>query len=296
MTNVPMKQGANSLAPTKKNPSFSDFVNGKIGQSLLGNAISNPAKKARFQTSLITLVAMNPDLKKCDMATIVSAALQAEALDLQLNNQMGFGYVLPYNDKKNNRVVAQFQLGYRGIIQLMIRSNQMKKIHVIEVREGELVKFNPILNDFEFSYLTNEVERQKAPVIGYYAMFETTNGYVQELYWTKEKMVEHAKKYSQGYMKDLEKHTNYTFWSKDFDGMAKKTLLKQISKYAPMSVDSALAHALEVDQAVIEEDGSVTYIDNDNDDGVIDAPVEEPVNAEPVEAKEDSSLLDSFGK
>lgn len=268
----------NSIVKTDANKPvpFSQYINSKMGKALVSNAISNPAQASRFVTSLITLVAMNPDLAKCDQATIVSAALQAETLGLPLNNQMGFGYVLPYEDKKNKRVVAQFQIGWRGIVQLMIRSNQMKKIHTIEVRKGELVKFNPILNDFEFSYIADEEERAKAPVIGYYAMFETTNGYVQELFWSLSKMTLHAKTYSKGYQADLKNETAYTFWSKSFDEMAKKTMLKQISKFAPMSVDSPLAKALQVDQAVVEEDGSLNYIDgNDNEEAVIDAEVKE---------------------
>ena len=167
--------------------SVSAYLNGKIGAALVGNAISDKAKAARFITSLITLCSINPDLQNCDKATLVSAALNAETLGLPLNNQMGFGYVLPYKDNKLGRIVAQFQVGWRGLIQLMIRSGQMKRIHVIEVRSGELVKFNPIVNDFEFAYIINEKERNKAPVIGYYCFFETTNGYVQELYWTREK-------------------------------------------------------------------------------------------------------------
>ena len=204
----------NIKAPVKsagKSEPISTYLNGKIGSTLVANAISDKVKASRFVTSLITLCSMNPDLRECDNATLVSAALNAETLGLPLNNQMGFGYVLPYKDKKNNRTVAQFQVGWRGIIQLMIRSGQMKKIHVIEVRQGELVKFNPILNDFEFRYLENEEERAKAPVIGYYCFFETTNGYVQELYWTREKMELHAKTYSPGYVSDLKNHTAYTF-------------------------------------------------------------------------------------
>ena len=262
----------NIKAPVKsagKSEPISTYLNGKIGSTLVANAISDKVKASRFVTSLITLCSMNPDLRECDNATLVSAALNAETLGLPLNNQMGFGYVLPYKDKKNNRTVAQFQVGWRGIIQLMIRSGQMKKIHVIEVRQGELVKFNPILNDFEFRYLENEEERAKAPVIGYYCFFETTNGYVQELYWTREKMELHAKTYSPGYVSDLKNHTAYTFWSKDFDGMAKKTMLKQISKFAPMSVD--LVKAIESDQAVINEDGSYNYIDGNDSEDIIEA-------------------------
>lgn len=271
---------------TNKNESVSAYLNGKIGSALVANAISDKAKASRFVTSLITLCSMNPDLQECDRATLVSAALNAETLGLPLNNQMGFGYVLPYKDKKNNRTVAQFQVGWRGIIQLMIRSGQMKKIHVIEVREGELVKFNPILNDFEFAYLANEEERAKAPVIGYYCFFETTNGYVQELYWTKEKMELHAKTYSPGYVADLKKGTDFTFWSKDFDGMAKKTMLKQISKFAPMSVD--LVKAIESDQAVINEDGTYNYIDGNDNEDIIEAATKVDENGVVIEAETDS--------
>lgn len=254
-----------------KNESVSAYLNGKIGSTLVANAISDRVKASRFVTSLITLCSMTPDLQLCDKATLVSAALNAETLGLPLNNQMGFGYVLPYKDNKANRTVAQFQVGWRGIIQLMIRSGQMKKIHVIDVRQGELVKFNPILNDFEFSYIVDEEKRINSPVVGYYAYFETTNGYVQELYWTKEKMEHHAKTYSPGYAADIKRGTAYTFWSKDFDGMAKKTMLKQISKFAPMSVD--LIRAIETDQAVIHEDGTLDYVDGNDNAEVIKEPV-----------------------
>lgn len=276
----------NIKAPVKatgKSESVSAYLNGKIGSALVANAISDKAKASRFVTSLITLCSMNPDLQECDRATLVSAALNAETLGLPLNNQMGFGYVLPYKDKKNNRTVAQFQVGWRGIIQLMIRSGQMKKIHVIEVRAGELIKFNPILNDFEFRYLESEEERAKAPVIGYYCFFETTNGYVQELYWTKEKMELHAKTYSPGYAADLKKNTQFTFWAKDFDGMAKKTMLKQISKFAPMSVD--LVKAIESDQAVINEDGTYNYIDGNDNEDIIEAAPKVDENGVVVEAE-----------
>lgn len=285
----------------QKNESVSAYLNGKIGSALVANAISDRNKASRFVTSLITLCSLNPELASCDRATLVSAALNAETLGLPLNNQMGFGYVLPYKDNKLNRVVAQFQVGWKGLIQLMIRSGQMKKIHVIEVRQGELVKFNPILNDFEFSYILDEKVRNKAPVIGYYCFFETTNGYVQELYWTKEQMDNHAETFSPGYANDLKKGTRYTFWSKNFDGMAKKTMLKQISKFAPMSVD--LIRAIETDQAVINEDGTLNYIDgNDNDDVLKDVGVVADesgvmeVKPEPKKADAPKSLADELNE
>ena len=129
-------------------------------------------------------------------------------------------------------------------------------------------------------------ERAKAPVIGYYCFFETTNGYVQELYWTKEKMELHAKTYSPGYVADLKKGTDFTFWSKDFDGMAKKTMLKQISKFAPMSVD--LVKAIESDQAVINEDGTYNYIDGNDNEDIVEAATKVDENGVVIEAETDS--------
>lgn len=124
-----------------------------------------------------------------------------------------------------------------------------------------MVRFNPFVGEYEFAPIQDPAKRKKAKVIGYYAFFELTNGYRKELYWTLEEMVAHAKQYSKGYKSDVTKGTSYTFWSKNFDEMAKKTMLRQlISKWGIMSIE--FQNAFNNDQAVIREDGTPDYVDN----------------------------------
>lgn len=168
--------------------------------------------------------------------------------------------MVPFNDSKRGCKVAQFQIGYKGYIQLAIRSGQYKKLNVLAIKEGELVNYNPLDEDIEVRLIENEEEREKAETIGYYAMFEYLNGFKKTLYWSKAKMEAHALKYSMGYRAKK----GYTFWEKDFDGMAYKTMLRQlISKWGIMSVD--MQKAMESDMAEIKEDGTYEYVDNDFD-------------------------------
>lgn len=174
--------------------------------------------------------------------------------------------------------MAQFQLGYKGYIQLAIRSGQYKKLNVMAIKEGELEYFDPLNEDIKVNLMIDNWDaREEAQTIGYYAFFELVNGFRKAIYWSKAQMVAHALKYSPGYKKDLDKGWKYTFWSKDFDGMAYKTMLRQlISKWGVMSIE--LQNAFEADQAVINEDGSKDYVDVD--DSIIDV---EPQQSEPVE-------------
>lgn len=168
--------------------------------------------------------------------------------------------MVPFKDNKTGTKVAQFQLGYKGYIQLAIRSGQYKKLNVLAIKKGELIRFDPLNEDIEVNLISDENEREKAETIGYYAMFEYVNGFRKAMYWSKEKMKAHAVKYSQGYASDLKKGTKWTFWSKDFDGMAYKTMLRQIiSKWGIMSID--LQTALDSDMTVINEDGTHTYVE-----------------------------------
>jgi recombination protein RecT len=168
--------------------------------------------------------------------------------------------LVPFEDKERGKV-ATFQLGYKGFIQLAIRSGQYKKLNVLAIKEGELVKYDPLDEEIEINLIEDFNEREKAETIGYYAMLELVNGFRKSIYWSKERMQAHAKKYSPGYRKDLNKGTTYTFWSKDFDAMAYKTMLRQlISKWGVMSID--LQKAYEGDQAVINQDGSKEYVED----------------------------------
>ena len=172
---------------------------------------------------------------------------------------MGQFYLVPY--KNGGISEATFQLGWKGYIQLAIRSGQYRKIVANAIKEGELNDYNPITEDFSVTPITDEKARQKAKVIGYYAMFELTNGFRKEIYWSREKMQSHAETYSKGYKSDLRNKTAYTFWSKDFDAMALKTMLRQlISKWGIMSID--MQKAYHSDMGVLDEDGSVRYVDN----------------------------------
>lgn len=215
----------------------------------------------RFITSIVTAVGTNPALAACDYTSILSGALLGEALKLSPSPQLGQFYLVPFNDNKRGRKVAQFQLGYKGYIQLAIRSGQYRDIDVVCVKEGELVSFDPFLQKGEFAAILDPIEREKAETIGYYTYFELLNGFRKELYWSREKMEAHAKKYSQGYASDLKNNRKYTFWSKDFDGMAQKTMLRQlISKWGLMSIE--MQHALTSDMGAIKDDGTVDYVDN----------------------------------
>ena len=230
----------------------------------------------RFISSVVSAVQTNANLQKCTNASIFSAALLGESLQLTPSPQLGQFYMVPY---ENNKMVtdpktgretkvkvneAEFQIGYKGYIQLAIRSGQYRKIVVSDVKDGEVGFFNPITEEFGMNPVLDMEKRQELPVVGYYGMFELTNGFRKELYWPKEQMEKHAKTYSKGYASDLRKNTSYTFWTKNFDAMAKKTLIRQlISKWGIMSIE--MQRAYEADMGVLDEDGTVRYVDNDSD-------------------------------
>lgn len=211
----------------------------------------------RFISAIVSAVNTNPALQECTNQSILSGALLGESLKLSPSPQLGQYYLVPFNDKNKGKV-AQFQLGYKGYIQLAIRSGQYKKLNVLAIKEGELIRFDPLNEEIEVRLIEDEEEREQANTIGYYAMFEYTNGFRKAIYWSKRKMEAHALKYSKGY----QAKKGYTFWEKDFDGMAYKTMLRQlISKWGIMSID--MASAIDSDMAVINEDCTKDYVDND---------------------------------
>lgn len=252
---------ANSLAKSQQRTSFVAYMSNEAVKHQINNVIGGK-NSDRFISSIISAVNNNQSLQECTNASIVSAALLGNSLNLSPSPQLGQYYIVPFNDNKTGTKVAQFQLGYKGYIQLAIRSGQYKKLNVLSIKEGELVRFDPLNEDIEVNLIADENEREKAETVGYYAMFEYTNGFKKAMYWSKEKMKTHALKYSQGYAADLKKGTKWTFWSKDFDGMAYKTMLRQIiSKWGIMSID--METAIDSDMAVINEDGTYSYVDTD---------------------------------
>ena len=241
----------------------------------------------KFISAVVSAVNNNPALQECTNQSILSAALLGESLNLSPSPQLGQYYMVPFNDKNKGKV-AQFQLGYKGYIQLAIRSGQYKKLNVLAIKEGELIRFDPLEEEIEVKLIDDEEERENAPTIGYYAMFEYTNGFKKAMYWSKKKMEAHALKYSKGY----QAKKGYTFWEKDFDGMAFKTMLRQlISKWGIMSIE--MASAMDSDMAVINEDGTKDYVENETD--VIDiTEVASEVVQEPDQVEGQTSIEKDF--
>lgn len=235
----------------------------------------------KFVTAIVSAVNANPALQECTNQSILAAALLGQSLNLSPSPQMGFYYMVPYNDKERGKV-AQFQLGYKGYVQLAARTGQYKKINVLAIKEGELVKFDALNEEIVVNLIEDEEAREKANTIGYYACFEYINGFRKAMYWSKKKMLAHAERYSKGFAA----HKGYTFWEKDFDGMACKTMLRQlISKWGLMSTD--LEKAYESDMAIINEDGTPTYVDND-DVPVVEAPKTPDKPVEAPKGKDDT--------
>lgn len=246
----------NSLQTTvKNNGSFSAFCASPAIKHRISEMMSGE-EGTRFIGSLVAAVSQNPALQKCDPSTIITAAFTGQSLKLPFNNSLGFYYIVPFEDNKNHRTVGQFQIGYRGLIQLAIRSGFYKRLNVCELREGELKSFNPLSEEITVEMEQDEAKRNKLTVTHYYASFEYNNGFKKVLVWSKSKMEEHARTYSKAYKRDLAQNTAYSFWAKNFDAMAFKTMLRQLlGKWGILSVD--LQKAMETDFA----DGTNTETD-----------------------------------
>ena len=224
-------------------------------------------RSTQFITSVMQVTASNELLAKATPQSIYGAAVTAAVLDLPIQNNLGFAYIVPYNDRQSGQCVAQFQLGYKGLIQLALRSGQFKNISVTEIYEGQIVSENPLTGYvFDFSKKASDI------IVGYAAYFSLLNGFEKTEYMSKDKLDAHGKRFSQTYKK------GFGVWKDDFDSMAKKTVLKlTLSKYAPLSVE--MQKAITFDQAVTNDGEIVEFIDNQE-------PQKEPIDITDVQAKE----------
>ena len=257
-----MRNNQNQLAQIPQNRAFSTYVNKPNIQQAIINSIGEK-RLPSFIAGIVTTVSNNPALQECTQNSILCGALIGESLNLSSNPALGQYYLVPYNDKNKGKV-ATFQLGYKGFIQLAINSGIYRKINAIPIKQGEISGFDPLEETYNFNFITDPLQRSKAPTIGYCAFFEMVNGYKKTLYWSKQEMEQHALKYSKSYAQ----HRG-SFWDKDFDMMACKTMLRQlISKWGKMSADMITGYTL--DQSVINGDGTYEYIDNPNG-GIINA-------------------------
>lgn len=249
-------------------------------------------RAGQFTTSLISLVNANANIAACTPVTVIQAALTAASMDLPINQNLGFAYIVPY---KNRGVMeAQFQMGWKGFVQLAQRSGQFKTINTTDVREGEVKNRDRMTGELHFDWLPDD-QRDNAPVAGYLGYFELLNGFSKSIYFTKAEIEKHAGRYSQAY-----KARGGSFkspWETDFDLMAQKTVLKQLlSRFAPLSTE--MQEAIAVDQSVDDGTGK-RYVDNDelshvNADEdqkaaiiaanatIIDQPPADPVPVEPA--------------
>jgi len=228
---------------TITNPRTQDYLKNVLGE-----------KKSSFVNNLTALVSNNKQLQECEPVSVMYAGIKATALDLPLDPNLGFAYVIPFKNNKENKTDAQFQIGYKGFIQLAMRSGQFKTINVRDVKEGEVIGEDFVSGEIQFKKL--ESGREEAKTVGYVAYFRLINGFEKMSYMSREELEQHGKKFSQTFKK------GYGLWKDDFDSMARKTVLKLLlSKYAPLSIE--MQNAIQSDQAVISEKGEV-YADNQN--------------------------------
>jgi recombination protein RecT len=280
-----MNQSTN--APQK--PKFTVAINTPGFQRLINNTLGDPERAKRFTASIISAVSVNPALQECDAGSILAAAFLGESLNLSPSPQLGQFYLVPFKDKKLGITKAQFVLGYKGYVQLAIRSGQYYRLNVLEIKEGEIKKFNPLTEDYVFEYIEDWEAREAAETVGYIGAFEYVNGFRKVIYWTKKQMMSHADRYSpafsahkyldlvegriQGltlqmiqdnvYISDKklweEANKMSSFWYKNFDDMAKKTVIRRlISRWGIMSTE--MVTAFERDNSVPELESKNNYI------------------------------------
>ena len=277
---------------------FSQAIQTPLYKNLVNNTLGDPVRAGRFIANITSAVAVNAELQKCDPGTILAGALLGESLLLQPSPQLGQFYLVPFKSKAKydregqmiepEKFKAQFVLGYKGYIQLALRSGAYRDLDVMEIKEGEFKGKDRFTGRPTFSFIDDYEKWEKAPTIGYMAFFEYLNGFTKMLYWPKAKMLRYADKYSPAFSsmayqrllngeipdKDMWKFSG--FWYKDFDMMAKKTMLRQlISKWGLMSTEMVKA---------MDDDGSVSDFANNE---IITTPqsaipLEPPVNTDVI--------------
>ena len=306
----------NQLTAQKpQKPKFSMVIGSDKMQKLINQTLGDKKKAERYTAAIMSAVATNPQLSNCEAMSIITGSLLGESLGLAHSPQLGQYYLVPFKVKekrvKNSEgdwttiqehYDAQFIMGYKGLLQLAIRSGYYKKINVLEVKKGELKYYNPFSEEIEIEPIQDVDAREKEQTIGYYAMFEYLNGFQKILYWSKSQMIAHADRYSPAFsagatngkypkvsFADYEagrydKNDEWlysSFWYKNFDGMAKKTMLRQlISKWGIMSTDMV--------QAIESDNGIITT--NDNGMLEVDVPTTEP---EPIPAAEPQQTVET---
>lgn len=260
---------------------FNGFMMNPNTQDYLKSVLKE--KSASFMNNMVALVANNKALQSCKPASIMYVGLKATALGLPLDQNLGFAYAIPYKNSKVGETVAQFQMGYKGFIQLALRTGQFSTINATDIREGEISSINRLTGEITFADVPDRAGRK---IVGYAAFFRLTNGFRKTLYMSVEEITEHAKRYSQTF-KD-ERTRKSSKWTTDFDAMATKTVIKLLlSKYAPLSVEmQELREAITADQATFYDNGEIDYIDGVGVEEINAEAVQEVVHEQKDEMKE----------
>jgi recombination protein RecT len=310
---------------TAQKQKFSVAITTDAYKKLISNTLQDPARAQRFVASITSAVAVNPALQECTPPTIIAGALLGESLNLSPSPQLGQYYLVPFKcqlkdaqgnkmyvtDAAGNKVKdangrwipiteskAQFVLGYKGYIQLAIRSGQYQDIDVMDIREGEYLGKDPQTGKPRFQFIEDDDAREKLPVVGYMGYFEYLNGFRKVMYWSKEKMMAHADTYSpafsaeaykriqEGQVADQDMWKYSSFWYKNFDDMAKKTLLRQlISRWGIMSIEMQRGYVNDSGFVQVEGNGEFVSVPDDQVEGLQPQP-EAPAPAEQVNLDE----------
>ena len=246
----------------------------------------NQLKKDRapqFVSSIIQISESSDLMKKANPVTILNAAITAAALNLPIDKNLGYAWIVPYNNKQTDGtkvVEAQFQIGWKGYVQLALRTGQYQRINVVLVYENQFKGFNAMTEELDCDFNTEGT----GDVVGYAGYFKLNNGFTKTVYWSRDRVLKHAKKYSKSFNKQNSQ------WNKDFDSMALKTAIKaMLKKWGILSIE--MQKAVVVDQSIQREEGSYQYTD------VLAKPDKQVIDIEAInEQKERQRILDHIQK
>ena len=272
---------------TPKEASCVPFLRGILSQETVKKRAAEilGENAGAFVSSIITLASGSSQLQKCEPSTIYAAAFAAASCKLSLEKSLGHAYLVPFWNSKENHYEAQFQVGWKGFVQLAERSGQYQTIHVTAVYKDEVRKIDHVHGLYEFAYVEGGMRDKEnvEDIAGFYSMFRLNNGFTKEMYMSYEQVQAHAKKFSQSYRQDLEKGWRKSIWTTDPVGMSMKTLCKLLlNRWGILSVE--MQKAIAADQAVDDE-----YIDNSNaidttaENASLPASVQKQLTSEPSE-------------
>ena len=216
---------SSNIAPAKKQ-TFSVAISTESYQNLIRNTLKDPKRANRFIASITSAVATTPALQTCEPSSILAGGLLGEALNLSPSPQLGQYYLVPFKQKaKYDREghllspecsKAQFVLGYKGYVQLALRSGQYSDLDCMEIRQGEYLGKDPHTAKPQFKFIEDDDLRESLPIVGYMAYFEYLNGFRKCIYWSREKMLNHADTYSQAFSKDAYPEATVPFYTYDW--------------------------------------------------------------------------------